>query len=146
MSAPTYYVMHCVDFDSECLVANRPTFEAAVSALLSEHARAPEADLSVWRSDGVMLVPDVRAAKALAGQVTGHGQPFAFRLSIGRRHTAACASLSDAATLFEHLRDESGEGASSWPDGRVVNRESGERFRISYNGRVWNEAGAEVQP
>lgn len=68
----TYYVMHCIDFDSECLIANRPTFEAAVSTLLSEHARMPEADLSVWRSDGVMLVPDVRAAKALAGQIAGH--------------------------------------------------------------------------
>lgn len=52
------------------------------------------------------------------------------KLKIGRR-THDVASIEEASRLYQRLRDESGEGASTWPEGRV-----GE-FRITYNGRIW---------
>lgn len=46
------------------------------------------------------------------------------------------ASLDEAVTAYEALRDQSGEGASTFAAGEVTGP-SGERYRISYNGRVW---------
>ena len=53
------------------------------------------------------------------------------KLKIGKRHTIAVTTLADAQNHYCRLRDESGEGASTFPDGSVG------KFRISYNGRVW---------
>lgn len=64
MSGLTYYVMDLVE-GNECALFNRPTFESAVTSLLAEADRRPEADLSVWRSDGQMLVPSVEEAHRL---------------------------------------------------------------------------------
>ncbi|NNM62422.1 MAG: hypothetical protein HKM03_09655 [Steroidobacteraceae bacterium] len=56
-------------------------------------------------------------------------------LRIGRRMTVNVADLPSASREYQRLRDESGEGGSTFPDG-VVKGNSG-TYRISYNGRVW---------
>jgi hypothetical protein len=53
-------------------------------------------------------------------------------LTIGRRYTLAVASLDEASAMYGRLRDESGEGGSTWPIGRLS-----DGHYISYNGRVW---------
>jgi hypothetical protein len=53
-------------------------------------------------------------------------------LRIGRRHRLEVTSLAEASRIYGELRDDSGEGASTFPDGRVGH------YRISYNGRVWD--------
>ena len=52
-------------------------------------------------------------------------------LVIGRRHRVWVHSLQQASEVYCKLRDESGEGSRTWPEGRV-----GKHY-ISYNGRVW---------
>jgi hypothetical protein len=52
-------------------------------------------------------------------------------LSIGQRVKVMVGSLAEASRVYSQLRDASGEGASTWPDGKV------DGYRISYNGRVW---------
>lgn len=52
-------------------------------------------------------------------------------LTIGGR-TYEVASVADASALYQRLRDQSGMGASRWPQGRLTGG-----LRISYNGRVW---------
>jgi hypothetical protein len=59
------------------------------------------------------------------------------RLAIGRRHHSEHASIAAAVDHYCALRDDSGEGASTWPDGTVW-EPCGPRLRISYNGRVWH--------
>lgn len=44
---------------------------------------------------------------------------------------------ADASRLYEARRDASGEGASTFDDGHIVDAEGREVARISYNGRVW---------
>lgn len=56
-------------------------------------------------------------------------------LKIGRRQSVPVRDLVDASNTYGILRDESGEGASTFPEGRVDI--DGKRYRISYNGRVW---------
>ena len=59
-------------------------------------------------------------------------------LFIGRaRHAVHVASIAEAQEVYARLRDESGEGASKFPDGRIES-DDGRRLRISYNGRVWD--------
>jgi hypothetical protein len=41
------------------------------------------------------------------------------------------SSLQEAQTVYARERDASGEGASTWPRGRVGS------YEISYNGRAW---------
>ena len=53
-------------------------------------------------------------------------------LTIGRRFKLVVASLEEASRVYQTKRDESNEGASTFPDGRVTGG-----YRISYNGRVW---------
>jgi hypothetical protein len=53
------------------------------------------------------------------------------KLTIGRRHSIEVASLEEASRVYCDLRDESGEGASTFPNGKVG------KYRISYNGKVW---------
>lgn len=53
------------------------------------------------------------------------------QLRIGNRFTLEVSDLTQAAQVYKDLRDASGEGASTWPGGRIDN------LTISYNGRVW---------
>lgn len=57
-------------------------------------------------------------------------------LKIGRRKSVPVRDLADASNTYSLERDESGEGASTFPDGRIII--GGTKYRISYNGRVWN--------
>jgi hypothetical protein len=57
-------------------------------------------------------------------------------LKIGRRLTLNVASLADASVAYSEARDASGEGASTFPEGRVSCNAT-QVARISYNGRVW---------
>jgi hypothetical protein len=61
-------------------------------------------------------------------------------LVIGRRHRIPVASLREASTIYSRLRDESGEGGSTWPDGRVG------KFHVSYNGKVWSKPSRHWKP
>jgi hypothetical protein len=67
-------------------------------------------------------------------------QPFILRIpaspATGRLATrCAVASLDEAVGLYEAARDESGEGASTFAAGEVTGP-NGERYCISYNGRL----------
>ena len=53
-------------------------------------------------------------------------------LKIGRRFSLKVSSPEEASKEFCRLRDESCEGSSLWPDGKLSNG-----MVISYNGRVW---------
>lgn len=44
--------------------------------------------------------------------------------------------LEDASKVYCQVRDESGEGASTFPDGLVFGSNS-LAYTISYNGKVW---------
>lgn len=59
----------------------------------------------------------------------------AMKMKIGTRMYEVTDELQ-AVVLYERLRDESGEGASTWPFAKlyVGKRQTAE---ISYNGRVW---------
>lgn len=54
------------------------------------------------------------------------------KFSIGRRMKAEVMDLQEAVDIYNFQRDKSGEGASTFPDGKI---EGG--YKISYNGRVW---------
>lgn len=56
-------------------------------------------------------------------------------LVIGRRGSYPVFDFADASGLYSKLRDESGEGASTWPNGKL--RLDGVDYVISYNGRIW---------
>jgi len=56
-------------------------------------------------------------------------------------------TLAEISQAFAEARDESGEGANTWPDGTVFERGPYGRAiplgRVSYNGRIWSsEPGA----
>jgi hypothetical protein len=53
------------------------------------------------------------------------------KLTIGKRFSAQVASLEEASRIYCKQRDLSGEGASTFPEGKV------DKYRISYNGKVW---------
>ena len=54
----------------------------------------------------------------------------------GRAHIT-CASLKVASQAYCTIRDETGEGGSTFPDGRIVS-DDGDVYRVSYNGRIWD--------
>ena len=57
-------------------------------------------------------------------------------LKIGRRASINVRDLADASSAYAIERMESGEGASTFPEGRItIERKT---YRISYNGRVWD--------
>jgi hypothetical protein len=60
-------------------------------------------------------------------------------LKIGVRFTGEVETLEEASLKYQELRDQSEEGASSFPNGRVTGG-----YLISYNGRVWKEATERV--
>lgn len=52
-------------------------------------------------------------------------------LTIGKRHAVNVADVVEASAVYCRLRDESGEGGSTFPEGKLPGH------RISYNGKVW---------
>lgn len=52
-------------------------------------------------------------------------------LTIGTRHRIEVRDFEEASEVYCRLRDESGEGGSSFPAGRLPGH------YISYNGRIW---------
>lgn len=61
---------------------------------------------------------------------------MALTLVIPRRHLQEVSTLRQASEVFSSLRDESGEGGSTFPDG-IVRDGNAVLARVSYNGRVW---------
>lgn len=57
-------------------------------------------------------------------------------LKIGSRASIEVSSFEDASQLYAQYRDASLEGASTFPDGTVLD---GNRIiaRVSYNAKVW---------
>jgi len=72
-------------------------------------------------------------------------------LKIGERYTLEVKDFAEASRIYCELRDKSGEGASTWPDGELSTG-----HYISYNGKVWAqprnelweaiEAGRDIKP
>ena len=56
-------------------------------------------------------------------------------LQIGRKHTVEVESLVEASRMYCRLRDDAGDGARTFPEGKVIGLT--DAYRISYNGRVW---------
>jgi hypothetical protein len=61
-------------------------------------------------------------------------------LKIGNRAAVEVASFEQASRIYAQYRDASLEGASTFPDGYILD---GDRIiaRVSYNARVWPPAG-----
>lgn len=53
-------------------------------------------------------------------------------LTIGKLFSVPVESLAEASRIYRDLRDESFEGASTWPNGKVG------KLKVSYNGRIWD--------
>ena len=68
--------------------------------------------------------------------------PARLALRIGRsRHLVEVASFAEASTIYAELRDRSGRGASSMPEGRIYGAETGKPVAsLSYNAKVWDRA------
>lgn len=68
-------------------------------------------------------------------------RPILMRIR-SRGISAALESVAHASALYCALRDESGEGASTFPEAALFTRGTFGRTeplgRISYNGRVWS--------
>lgn len=66
--------------------------------------------------------------------------PARLALRIGRaRRAVEVASLAEASRVYVELRDRSGLGASSMPEGRILDPDTGALVAsLSYNGRVWD--------
>lgn len=47
------------------------------------------------------------------------------------------ATLADVSATYSRLRDESGEGASTFPEARVSDAAGKIIGYVSYNGRIW---------
>jgi hypothetical protein len=68
-----------------------------------------------------------------------------FILSIPRRMPKTpVASIAHASAAYSQMRDMAGEGASTFPSGKLMVGKTA--YRISYNGRVWDNAGTCVYP
>lgn len=62
-----------------------------------------------------------------------------FKLTIPRRVKATThATIREAQVAFQTARDNSGEGGSTWPDGKLVDLIAQKTYRVSYNARVWD--------
>lgn len=61
-----------------------------------------------------------------------------FILSIPRRYPPTeVVNLNDVSALYWNVREDSGEGASTFPEGIVKNMRGEVVARVSYNARVW---------
>ena len=63
-----------------------------------------------------------------------------YMLIIPGRFARPVDSLEHASRVYCKVRDDSGEGASTFMDGRVLG--DGREYHISYNGKVWNSPGS----
>ena len=61
-----------------------------------------------------------------------------YTLTIGRRFKGEVDSFEAASEIYSNIRDESYEGASTFPNGKI---KLGSKIvaDISYNGRVWEK-------
>ena len=63
--------------------------------------------------------------------------------SFGQKVLGPFATLLNAQTAFDAHRDASGEGASTFHDGKIM--QGGKQvFYFSYNGRLWNLDGSKT--
>ena len=60
-----------------------------------------------------------------------------YKLWIPGHLTVMCNTLIQARDAFIKERDDSDEGASTFPDGEVLRLVDNSTYTISYNGRVW---------
>jgi hypothetical protein len=60
-----------------------------------------------------------------------------FTLHSPRFAPVRVASLKAAQDAYAHRRDQSAEGASTWPFATVTDETTGTTYTVSYNGRVW---------
>lgn len=52
-------------------------------------------------------------------------------LTIGKRAKVEVKDFAEASAVYSRLRDESGEGSSTFPEGKLPGH------YVSYNGKVW---------
>ena len=57
-------------------------------------------------------------------------------LTIGRRLRTSVATFEEASQIYSKLRDERGEGGSTFPTGRLTSGKT--KYFVSYNGRIWS--------
>jgi hypothetical protein len=53
----------------------------------------------------------------------------------GRLEDTQVANFAEGSALYSKLRDESGEGMRTWPNGQLHGVRT---YRVSYNGKVWD--------
>ena len=58
-------------------------------------------------------------------------------LKIGRRYSGPVASFKQASEIYDKMRDDSGEGASTFPWGKILDDRGNVIADVSYNARVW---------
>jgi hypothetical protein len=58
-------------------------------------------------------------------------------LTIGKRFKAEVESLQQASLIYRQQRDLSGEGGSTFPNGKLTGG-----LTVSYNGRIWKGQNA----
>jgi hypothetical protein len=68
----------------------------------------------------------------------------AYRLKVGDRFTRS-GKLESLVKLYNKARDNSNEGASTWPDGFLYDKDK-LIARISYNGRLWEPVAWDMNP
>lgn len=61
------------------------------------------------------------------------------------RGTTFAGSLADLSRAYSRLRDQSGEGASTFPTATVLDERNHTAGFISYNGRIWAENPDDVR-
>lgn len=130
----------------------RGTCDISFSPRFASVTGAVTPDLTILDLDGarVTLRSDAVAVHATIGGVESgsgatmsirslhiHGDAGGMRLFIEGRLSREVATLQEASVRYEAVRDESGEGASTFPDGDVLDADGRSIARISYNGRVW---------
>lgn len=62
------------------------------------------------------------------------------------RGTTFAGSLADLSTAYSRLRDQSGEGASTFPTATVLDERNHTAGFIGYNGRIWADHPADWNP
>lgn len=61
-----------------------------------------------------------------------------------KKKTVAVVDYAEASARYSAARDNSGQGASTWGNGKIYDRNGTQIAYISYNGKVW--AGTQYQP
>jgi hypothetical protein len=61
-----------------------------------------------------------------------------YTLTIGKRIILKVASLEEASDFYCNLRDQSGEGSSTFPIGKIKKIKN-VIAEVSYNGRIWQK-------